>query len=390
MSATTERVLAAARKHIEEAPALLRRWIAINSYSRNVAGANAMADALERALALPELRIRRRPGREVGDHLLAHTDAWSRPDAAGVLLVGHHDTVFPPGAFEDCELRGSRLHGPGAVDMKGGLVVMRTALAALSDAGMLDALPLALISVADEEIGSGDSRPFLEECARRASAACVLELGRPGDAIVTRRKGAGAATVQARGRSAHAGNDHASGISAIRALARFIDAAESLTDPAAGRTVNVGVVAGGETRNSVPEQARCEVDFRFERAGEGEGMIAELDRLCRESGAASGAELALEAAIHHPAWERSADSDRLRRQYGRCAERAGLSSAEAPLVGGGSDANLIGALGVPTIDGLGPRGGGLHTKGEWVDLDSLAPKTEALLRFLVELGTQAS
>ncbi len=374
--------LIAARARTEEILPLLRLWIETNSHSRNVAGANAMGDLLAASLAETGMNLVRRQGDGVGDHLLWHTDAWSRPGASRVVLVGHHDTVFPPGAFELCEERGGRLHGPGAVDMKGGLAIGRTALAALFDAGILHDLPLAFISVADEEIGSRDSRPFLEKTIRGASAALVLETGRLHDAIVTRRKGAGGVDVAARGRSAHSGNDHASGLSAIRALCRFVDAAEGLTDYDAGVTVNVGVISGGEARNTIPDLARCELDFRFVRQVEGDELMKTLENLARAEEEASGARLVIEGGVHHPALEKSRASQELLERYAACAKAAGLGFDEAPLVGGGSDANIIGSLGVPTIDGLGARGGGLHTRNEQIEIAALGPKSEALVRFL--------
>lgn len=374
--------LIAARRRTEEILPLLRRWIETNSHSRNVAGANEMGDLLVAALAETGMRLVRRPGNGVGDHLLWHTDAWSRAEADRVVLVGHHDTVFPPGTFELHEERDGRLHGPGAVDMKGGLAIGRTALTALFDAGCLHDLPLAFISVADEEIGSGDSRPFLEDTVRGAAAALVLETGRANDAIVTRRKGAGGLDVRVGGRSAHSGNDHASGLSAIRSLCRFVDAAEALTDYDAGVTVNVGLISGGEARNTVPDRACCELDFRFVRQAEGDEIMKALDELARAEEGASGASLRVEGGVHHPALEKTRASQELLERYAACAKAAGLGCEEAPLVGGGSDANIIGALGIPTIDGLGARGGGLHTREEQIEIAALGPKSEALVRFL--------
>src|SRR5690606_20066573 len=237
---------------------VLERWVEINSFTGNVDGVNRMGDQLAADLAPLGLELTRRAGDGVGDHLVWRTAAWdAAPADRRVLLVGHHDTVFPPGTFEGFSRDGERARGPGVLDMKGGLLVVRTALAALAEVGALAGMPLALVSVGDEEIGSGDSRPLLEELGRGARAALVVEAGRADDGVVTRRKGTGGVKVVARGRAAHAGNAHADGINAIWALARLIDRMQQLTDYDRGVTVNVGLVHGGEARNTVPGAAEC-------------------------------------------------------------------------------------------------------------------------------------
>jgi glutamate carboxypeptidase len=383
MSRVIGPVLEAARRRGEEALPLLESWVRQNSYSAAVAGVNAVADLLERGFALPDLTCERRPGDGVGDHLVWRTPAWERRPDDRILLIGHHDTVFPPGSFEVWELDGDRLRGPGVLDMKGGLVVVRTALAALADAGLLADLPLAVVSVGDEEIGSQHSCALTEELARGARAALVFEAGRAGDAIITRRKGTGALVATATGRAAHAGNHHDEGVNAIRALARFIDAAEGLTDYDAGVTVNVGLVRGGDARNVVPASAVCEIDFRFVRAEDGHALLAAMDRAAREVSVATGAGIEIEGGIRRPPLERGEASAELYRRYAACARAAGLGDGECPLIGGGSDASTASAAGAPAIDGLGPRGRGFHTHDEHIEPSSLPLKIEALLRFLV-------
>src|SRR5262249_10460425 len=159
-----------------------------------------------------------------------------------------------------------------ALDMKGGLAVVRAVLAALGP--RLGELPLVVVSVADEEVGSTDSRPHLEAAARGAVCALVFESGRVNDAIVTRRRGVGSARVVATGRAAHAGNAHREGVNAIWAIARFVDAAQRLTDYPRGLTVNVGQIKGGTSKNTVPEHADCALDMRFETVADAEGLMA--------------------------------------------------------------------------------------------------------------------
>src|SRR5438128_8898089 len=161
--------------------ALTRSWVEINSYTANVAGVNVVGERLRDAFALPSLTCERIPGGDgFGDHLVWRTAAAGKP----IVLVGHHDTVFPPGHFEGWREDGAgRAIGPGALDMKGGLAVIRTALAALEGQGALAKLPLIVISVSDEEVGSPSSAPHLRELANGAACALVFESGRAKDMI---------------------------------------------------------------------------------------------------------------------------------------------------------------------------------------------------------------
>ncbi len=363
----------------DEAIALTRRWVEVNSYTANVDGVNRVGAMLREAFALPSLTAQSIAGGEgYGDHLVWRTSASGAP----VVLVGHHDTVFPPGHFEGWrEGDDGRATGPGALDMKGGLAVIRGALLALEKAGVLATLPIVVVSVAEEEVGSPSSKPHLEAIAKGARCGLVFESGRAADAIITRRKGVGAMTVTARGKAAHAGNNHKDGANAIWALARFVDAAQQLTDYARGRTVNVGMFSGGTSKNTVPETATCMLDLRYETVADAHALVDGLRAAAAAVGIA-GVTLEVTGGANRLPLERTAESAALRDAYAACARAEGLGDGEAALLGGGSDANTIAPLGVPVIDGLGPRGAGFHTTTEYVELATFAPKIRALVRFL--------
>ncbi len=357
--------------------ALLARLVAQNSFTRNVAGVSAVVDLVAAELSRTGLSLERIPGVRFGDHLFFKSRAPGPP----AFLVGHTDTVFAPGTFEGWREEGELGRGPGAFDMKGGLVVALFALEALGRAGVLDRVPVRGFFVSDEEVGSPESQPLTRERAAGAACALGLESGRPGDLVVTRRKGLAALEVAARGVAAHAGNEHEKGRSAIWALARFVDRVQGLTDYGHGQTVNVGRIEGGTTRNTVAAAARCEVDLRFLTVKDGDRLQESVARAANEV-AVAGTRLDVARVSFRPPLERTAASAALAAEYGACQAECGLGSGEAPVSGGGSDASTTGAAGVPSVDGLGPRGAAFHTPEEQVDLGSLVPKAAALVRFL--------
>ncbi len=381
-------VASSARHFANSMLPMLKSWVTENSYSKSLDGVNRMGDLLVDAFAMDGLSVERHCGCEVGDHFVWKSRGWDRPGAKRVLLVGHHDTVFPPGAFDVWSLEGDKLTGPGVLDMKGGLATIWAALSALAKVGHLTEIPLAFVSVGDEEIGSPESASLTQQLAMGAAGALVFEAGRQGDAIITRRKGTGALIAIAKGVSAHAGNHHAEGVNAIVALSRFVERVSSLTDYDSGMTVNVGLIEGGEARNTVPGHARCEIDFRLIQAADGEALVRKVQEVAEIVSVETGATIEVSGGIRRLPLERTAANVALCARYSACAIDAGLSGPEADLIGGGSDASTVSAVGVAAIDGLGPRGAGFHTHHEWIEVSSLALRADALTRFL--LGWQAS
>jgi glutamate carboxypeptidase len=360
---------------------LVAELVRIDSHTGDAAGVERVAGLLESELVELGFATERIATPPFGPHL-----AFRGPcPGAPVFLVGHTDTVFPPGSFSGWRVEGDHGHGPGAFDMKGGLAVMLFGLAAAHRAGLLARVAVAGLLVSDEEVGSPRSQPHLRRLVAGARAALVFESGRAGDLLVTRRKGTSSVRVVAHGVAAHAGNEHQKGKNAIWALARFVDLAQRLTDAGRGLTVSVGTIRGGTSKNTVPERAECEVDLRFLTDAEGERLVAAL-RAAGLEAAVEGTRLELEAGSWRAPLARTAASAALAEAYGACQVQCGLSSGEAPLAGGGSDACTTGAVGIPTIDGLGPRGSGFHTRDERVELGSLVPKAQALLRYLAGLA----
>ena len=363
----------------------LAELVVVNSFTDHKDGSLTTAKLLEDLFKFGQLkheRIASTSGR-FGDHLVFSTSA---PGPA-VVLVGHMDTVFPPGQFEGYRRDGDLARGPGVLDMKGGLVVVAYALKALEQSGLLKHIPLRVIIVADEEVGSPEGREVIKSHIDAAKYALVFEAGRMTDAIITQRKGTGAMTAIARGKAAHAGNLHHEGINAVWALARFVDKAQRLTQYDRGTTVNVGKFTGGSSKNTVPDQAEALLDLRFTSIVEAEQLVASLHAAAKEAETeVTGASVTLTGGVARMPLERTEASVSLMNSYARCAALEGLGTSESPLLGGGSDANTTSALGIASIDGLGPRGKGFHTLDEQIEVATLVPKTAAVTRFLASLA----
>lgn len=311
-----------------------------------------------------------------GNHLRADLPGEGPP----LLLCGHVDTVWPPGTLAEMPFRleDDHAYGPGVYDMKGSLVAM---LEAVRRAGS-DRRALRVVLTADEEQGSRTGRLPLEEAARGVAAALVVEPPTPRGNLKTARKGLGAFTLKVSGRAAHAGTDREEGVSAIEELAHQIRALHALNSEEGGLSVNVGVVEGGTAENVVPAYAEARIDVRIVHEADRarfEEALKELRTVDPE------AELELGGGWTRPPLERSEGTATLfarAREHGR---ELGLELAEEAS-GGGSDANLIGALGVPVLDGLGVEGGGAHSAGEHLDLRSLPVRAELLARLLHDPG----
>jgi glutamate carboxypeptidase len=354
-----------------------------NSFTENPEGGRMVGTRLRDLFAIDGVETAVRTSERFADHLVFR----SRPDVpnrGAVALVGHLDTVFPPGSFEGYRRDGDLARGPGVLDMKGGLVVMAFAMKALAASGGLGGVaPLRVVVVSDEEVGSPEGQGVIAAAISGSSACLVFEAGRAADAIITRRKGTGAMTAVAHGRAAHAGNAHKEGANAVWAIARFIDGVQGLTDYDRGVTVNVGRVAGGESKNTVPDRAEAQLDLRFCTRADAEHLVAAVRAQAEQAAAAvAGTRIDVHGGVARQPLERSEASARLMSEYAACAREHGLGDGEAPLVGGGSDASTASALGIASIDGLGPRGSGFHTKSEVIELRSLVPKAQALARFL--------
>jgi len=303
--------------------------------------------------------------------LLHVSNRAASDERAGILILGHLDTVHPFGTLQQnaCRIEGDRLYGPGGYDMKGGIYLALTALGQLAAADST-ALPVDLLLVPDEETGSHHSRASIERFARQARYALVCEPARPdGGQCVTARKGTGQLRLMVQGRPAHAGVDHQKGRSAIREMAQQVLALEAMTDYARGITVSVGTISGGTVPNTVPSQCQAVVDFRVPDRQAGEDILAKI-RALKPVG--PDVTLDIDVELNRPPMVKTDAAAELLSRVQTWAAEAGLELADAPMTGGGSDANFTAALGIPSLDGLGVDGDGAHTLREYVLVSTLA------------------
>jgi len=339
-------------------------------------------DALSRLLQTLGFRVQYLPdGEESGGHLYARPK--DRPPERPVqLLVGHCDTVWPLGTLQEMpfEVEDNVVRGPGVFDMKGGLVQMLFALAALQAAPMEpEVVPIVFIN-SDEERGSPTSEQHIHRLARCAHRAFVLEpaLGLEGK-IKTSRKGGGRFTIRIQGKSAHAGLDPESGSSAILELSNVVQRLHALNDPESGISVNVGTIDGGTRPNVVADAGVAEVDVRItthEQARQIEDAIRKLEAKT------AGTSLTIEGGIGRPPMEPTPASRRLWAQARHAGSLLNLDLEEARS-GGVSDANLI-SQHTPTLDGLGPVGDGAHARHEFCYVDQMLERSALLALLLAQ------
>jgi glutamate carboxypeptidase len=360
--------------------ARLRELVEIESPSDDREAVNRAADCVVNWARELGGEVLRHPGGTFGDVVELRFGAGGNSKPA--LVLGHLDTVYPMGILATMPWRevegedGVRLMGPGVVDMKAGVVIALEAIAALRE---LDALnrPVTVLLNPDEEVGSEVSRPHTERLARESAAVFVVEPGQ-GLAYKTARKGVGHFELTVNGVAAHAGVDFASGHSAVLEMVRLAEEVSGWTDLSKGRTVNVGVIAGGTRSNVIAAQCRAEVDVRVVTMDDA-ARVEEMFRGLRTRDAACTLRVA--GGINRPPMERSAGTVKLFQQAQKLAAEIGLDLQEAA-TGGGSDGNFTAAIGVPTLDGMGAVGGGAHSPGEYVVAGHLVERTALLAGML--------
>jgi len=292
---------------------------------------------------------------------------WKGSDETKVLIVGHHDTVFPLGttATRPFSVDGDVARGPGVFDMKAGIVQAIHGLSAIRDSYHVE-----MLITADEEVGSYASRELIEARARATGAVLVLEPSADGGALKIARKGVGTFTVQIAGRASHAGLEPEKGVNALVELAAQVPKIVAMARPELGTTVTPTVATAGNAENVVPDAAMIKVDVRVVLPEEKDRIEREMSQL---QTVVAGATLKVSGSVNRPPMHESAG----RKLFGvaeKVAAELGIKNLQGVAVGGGSDGNFTAAIGVPTLDGMGAVGGGAHAVTEHVLVSQMAER----------------
>ncbi len=298
---------------------------------------------------------------------------WSGGGTPRVLILGHHDTVFPLGTLAErpFAVADGMATGPGVFDMKAGIVQAVHAVAALDDASGVE-----MLFTADEEVGSGSSRALLEERAQACGNVLVLEPSADGGAVKTGRKGTGTFEVVVRGRASHAGLEPEKGVNSLIEASRQVLQIAEFADVSAGTTVTPTMARSGTADNVVPAETRIKVDVRVTNAGEKTRIESLMSSLTPVDGEAS---IEVAGSIGRPPMPESASATLFPLAQEAMPGIAGVA------VGGGSDGNFTAALGVPTLDGLGAVGAGAHADHEHVVVDTMPGRVDLLAGILRKL-----
>jgi glutamate carboxypeptidase len=359
----------------------LRAWVDCESPTWDSAAVNRMMDLAGRDLMLAGARVERIPGRMgFGDCLRARFP-HPQPDSPGILIMGHLDTVHPVGTIDTLAWRreGGTCWGPGIYDMKGGNYLALEAIRQLARAGIATPLPVTVLLTSDEEVGSPSTRDLIEAEASRNRYILVPEPAREDGGVITGRYAIARFRLEATGKPSHAGAKLADGRSAIREMARQIGIIEDMTT--ADCTFSVGVVQGGQWVNCVASTCTGEALSMAKRQGDLDAGVAKMLAL---TGSSPETGFAATRTVTRPVWEPNAACMAL---YEQAREIAASIGVELPhdSNGGGSDANFTGALGIASLDGLGVKGGGVHTLNEHIDVASLAERGRLMAGLLATL-----
>lgn len=384
--------------NLELMVSLVESWANIHSGSENLQGLSEMMSSLENAFSslegsMKKIHLSRRQritpnGDIVKDHLGEALCITKHPDAPlKVFLGGHMDIAYlKDQPLEKCQRKNKKtLCGRGTADMKGGLVVMLTALQALEKSPLAGRIGWEVLITPDEEIGSPGSQDLLTQAAKRHQLALIFEPTFPDGSLVSARKGSANFTLVAQGKAAHAGRDFHLGHNAITAVARFALAAESLTNLDKEITVNIGDIKGGGLTNIVPDRAYCRLNVRFGEKKQFAQIKEKLASIVEMENNGKGITMTLHQDTIRPPKAFDAKSKALFEDLKLCAEELDIE-LRWKSTGGVCDGNILADAGLPTVDTLGVVGGNMHTAEEYLLISSLVERAKLVASFLMHLA----
>lgn len=352
----------------------LREWVECESPTWDVNAVNRMLDIAARDMAIMGATIERIACRQGFAGCIRARFPHPKQGEPGILIAGHMDTVHPTGTIEKLKWRheGNKRYGPGIFDMKGGNYLSLEAIRQLMRATFTTPLPITVLFTPDEEVGRPSTRDIIEAEAARNKYVLVPEPGKPDNCVVTGRYAIARFSLEATGRPSHAGSTLSSGRSAIREMARQILAIDAMTTDDC--TFSVGIVHGGQWVNCVATICTGEALSMAKRQ-------ADLDRCAEKmlalSGVTNNVTFTVTRGVTRPVWEPNAGTIRLYDKARQIAKTLGTELRHCSS-GGGSDGNFPGAIGIPTLDGLGACGANAHTLDDYIEVDTLAERGRLL------------
>lgn len=386
-----------ASKHSDQVT-LLEKWVNINTGTENIDGLESFSHSLIQEFSSLEnashQRFKLQPRRKINhkgewvETPLGDALSWKKSTGAklSLLLAGHMDTVYPSHSpFQKAErLSENIMRGPGVSDMKGGLIVLLTALQAVQRSPFANLFDWEVFINPDEEVGSPGSSPLFFERAKQHTLGLIFEPSYPDGTLVSSRKGSSNWTVVAKGRAAHVGRDFQKGRNALTALAKFLIAAEALTDHAKGISVNVGHIEGGGPVNVVPELAVGRFNVRVTSLEDFNRIQESLKSLANVASKEEGISIELHANENNPPKPFDGKQPALFESLRRCGDQLKMK-LDWKASGGACDGSRLYHAGLPNIDTLGVVGGDIHSFNEYIELDSLTKRAQLTALFIMLL-----
>ncbi|WP_318841532.1 M20 family metallopeptidase [Metabacillus halosaccharovorans] len=360
---------------------LLERIVNTDSGTYDKEGVDTVGDILIEKFEEIGMDVKVHYEEKLGNHLEIKA---SRDHDPKILIIAHMDTVFPKGEAEKRPFKviGDKAFGPGVNDEKASHVQVLYALKALKEAGSDAYKNVHIIFNSDEEIGSPTSKPLIKQVAENKQYSLVVECSRPNGGLVTERKGVGQFTLDVKGKSAHSGVDPERGRSAIEEISHKIIKLQKLNNYDEGISVNVGLVQGGTSTNTIPSVARADIDVRFNNEQQAADIVKKITEISQEEHV-SGTVTKLKGDISRPPMLKTSETEQLMNVIHEAADDLGITIREVSS-GGGSDASFTASEGIPTVDGMGPMGEFSHSeKEEYTDLKTF-PQFTALLAKTIE------
>ncbi|MFD1926777.1 M20 family metallopeptidase [Sporosarcina siberiensis] len=362
---------------------LLEKLVNIDSGSANKAGIDKVGGILKAEYEKLGFRVETYKESERGNHLVIQHEDAATPE---IILLAHMDTVFRDGtaAVRPFTMKNGRAYGPGVIDMKASQVALLYALKALISIDSNGFRNVQIVLNSDEEIGSGTSRKLIETQAKGKRYALIMEPARKNGALVSARRGGGRFSLFVKGKAAHSGIEPQNGISAIEELAHKIVKLHALTNHDEGISVSVGLIEGGESVNTIAPSAVAHVDVRISRKEQADILMQKIREIC-ETADVPGTSIVLEGGMNRPPMVKNVQTIELLNLIKDVGSSLGMEITDVS-TGGGSDASFTSAIGVPTVDGLGPVGGNAHSEDEYLEIPSLVERTNLLAKLIGKLS----